>query len=229
MNDGHTTHVVSGAKLLPNGVNGTTPNLKPVPKPRRPRVPRKDVNSEGRTETTDVPNSAHHQQTGDSEVTNNAKITSRLGSEDLGSEETSRPDGVQTSPVISRIEEWNGLHKGEGVTSQGEGGGNSRPNRPHHVTRHVTGNKITSSSDLDQSSMSENIAKLRLRANSIDEVEAGVRGRSMDSTSETGTEERTWSIGSAGITSPGHTKNMHVAPMVRMSGALDEHLCIRLV
>lgn len=208
--DSHTTHLVGGVKLLPNGVNSTTPILKPVPKPRRPRVQRKDVNSGG-SETTGVPNSAH-KQNGDSD---NAKTISQLGSEDLGSEgdrETGRPDGMQTSLARSHSEERDrdGLHKGEGMSSQ-EG-----PYQPRHVTRHVTGNKITTSDDVDnQTSMSNNIAKLRLRANSIDEAEAGLRGRawSIGSNLDTiGKEERTWSIGSAGITSPSHAKNG--APMV---------------
>jgi hypothetical protein len=95
--------------------------------------------------------------------------------------------------------------------------------RPIHTSRHVTGNQITAAGDVDstnQSSMSENLSKLRLRAKSCNEkeetVETGLIGRAWSigsSHSEKGAEDQVWSIGSEGIVSPAHVKNG--APMVR--------------
>ena len=203
---------VEGVVLLPSGTNGVTPNLRPVPKPRRPKGAKKDVNTEeGNKET----NSVAHQNGGSDERL-------QLESEGLGikrDRKNSGPDAIPASPVKSRIEKINGL---QGASSREEWRANVRPNQlNNNAMRH--GNQITCASDVDssnQTSMSENLAKLRLRANSVaDEKEevtkVGLGGRalSLSNISEAGMEDRTWSIGSEGIKSPAHSKNG--APMVR--------------
>lgn len=191
---------------------------------------RKNVKTEERKETSDVPSSpSHYQQNGDPD--SNAKRWSKDLGDQNPSTVPSESSGARTSQVMdvmTQFERKDGFQKreevaasqGEGVALQGEGVANHRHNR--YVTRHTTGNQITSSGDVDssnQSSMSDNIVKLRIRANSTDGneelMEAGRGGRTWSMGSNSETEERTWSIGSAGITSPGHSKN--AAPMASVT------------
>lgn len=228
-------HLVGGVQLLPQGASATptSPKLRPVPKPRKPKPRKLEPSARNGTmswdldDRRDVPKSAPyymHQSNGSSKES--SEKVSRSGSAPDTSEvirtshvtdirslwenkQTNSPRGHNPSPQ-HRGSSPSPQHKGVSSSSNVAGGkGKEVPNRPGHVTNHVTNHYVPgkernsrNSGAFDESSMLQNLINLRIRANSVDGEE----------TEETGLDSRKWSVGSN--CSSGTPSPSHAAPMV---------------
>ena len=231
----HTSHLVGGVRLLPKDMNGhTSPKLRPVPKPRRPKPkrldpvssPASDESGGQQQEEKYVPRSApvFHVGGSNDRINNGDFNTGANGALSSGEVSTaprkafrsgSAPDtrDIRTSNVSGIRSLWEtGQISGNSSPTPSRGANNglsksasgALPGRSGHVTNHVS-SAFMQGQGATTSSGSDQASMLQNLVN------LRIRVNSIDKGDEAGMDRRKWSVGSNSSGSPSPS---HAAPMV---------------